>query len=159
MKQVRGEGFSVRFMRRPTAVKNVRKEQEQIKAPEIKSVRVPVKYADLVKAQEPDMDIPEQQTTQTSSPIANQKLWEASRKGDCPAIRMAVMDGADIDSRDMDGRTAINIATQYNQHDALKTLLAAKEMKRMAALGDLPNTKFFQKITGKTAEINKSRII
>ncbi len=149
MKQVRGEGFSVRFMRRPSAVKNVRKEQEQVDAPVAKSIRMPVKYADLVKAQEPDMDIPEQ-TTPASSPIANQKLWEASRKGDCPAIRMAVMAGADIDSRDMDGRTAINIATQYNQQDALKTLLAAKEMKRMAALGDLPNTKFFQKITGKT---------
>ena len=74
-------------------------------------------------------------------------LWAAAKAGDCGAIRLAVMRGADLDARDSQGRTAINIATQYNHKDAIKTLLAAKEMRRMAALGELPQTAFFQKFS------------
>lgn len=72
-------------------------------------------------------------------------LWSAAKSGDCPRIRVLVLDGVDLDARDAQGRTAINIATQYNRHDALKTLLAAREMRRMAALGELPRTRFFAK--------------
>lgn len=72
-------------------------------------------------------------------------LWGAARKGDCYKIRLLVMDGVDLDARDAQGRTAINIAAQYNQQQAMKTLLAAKEMRYMAQIGDLPQTKFFSK--------------
>lgn len=74
-----------------------------------------------------------------------QMLWAAAYSGDCAMIRKLVMDGADLDARDGDGRTAINIATQYGRQDALKTLLAAKEMRYLASLGKLPDTAFFRK--------------
>lgn len=74
-----------------------------------------------------------------------QSLWDAARSGDCAKIRRLVMEGVDLEARDPQGRTAINIASQYRQQDAMKTLLAAKEMRYMAKLGDLPDTKFFRK--------------
>lgn len=72
-------------------------------------------------------------------------LWGAAKTGNCARIRLLVMEGVDLDARDAEGRTAINIATQYNQHAALKTLLAGREMRRMAASGELPKTRFFAK--------------
>jgi hypothetical protein len=72
-------------------------------------------------------------------------LWGAAKTGNCQRIRLLVMEGVDLDARDAQGRTAINIATQYSQHNALKTLLAARELRRMAALGDLPQTRFYAK--------------
>jgi ankyrin repeat protein len=74
-----------------------------------------------------------------------QMLFMAAKTGDCAKIRMMVMDGVDLDARDSAGRTAINIATQYSQQNALKTLLAAREMRRMAKLGELPQTIFYKK--------------
>ncbi len=76
-------------------------------------------------------------------------LWNAAQKGDCYALRVLVMDGVDLDARDKQGRTALNIATQYNQKQAIKTLMAAKEMQRMAKLGDLPNSVFYDKFKDK----------
>lgn len=70
-------------------------------------------------------------------------LWAAAQTGNCQRIRLLVMEGVDLNARDAEGRTAINIATQYSQHAALKTLLAAREMRRMAASGELPKTRFF----------------
>jgi ankyrin repeat protein len=71
-----------------------------------------------------------------------QKLWHAARVGDCAAIRRLVVDGADIDARDSAGRTALHIATQYSHLEARKTLMAAKEMKSLAALGVSPMSGF-----------------
>ena len=110
-------------------------------------------------------DIPEQQNVQAAqAPVPAQEqavyspakmvkermLREAAQSGDCYIIRMLVVDGVDLEARDASGRTALNIATQYNQVQAIKTLLAAKEMRRMAKLGDLPNTAFFRKFAPKT---------
>lgn len=78
-----------------------------------------------------------------------QMLFIAAKAGDCAKIRMLVMDGVDLDARDSSGRTAINIATQYSQQNALKTLLAAREMRRMAKLDELPKSSFYNKF-GKT---------
>lgn len=74
-------------------------------------------------------------------------LWAAALKGDSPMIRKLVMEGVDLDARDDQGRTALNIAMQYNNTDAIKTLMAAKEMRRMAKVGDLPDSKFFRKFS------------
>ena len=128
-KSLRGEGFSVRFTKRPHAGK---------------------KFGDLAQdnaappAQEKVMELPSDAILIND---ATKDLWQAARKGDCYAIRVLVINGADLEARDLEGRTAINIATQYSQQEALKTLLAAREMKRMAKLGDLPDTKFFRKFS------------
>lgn len=74
-----------------------------------------------------------------------QMLWAAAYRGDCRMIRMLVMEGVDLEARDEDGRTAINIATQYGRQEALKTLLSAKEMRYLASLGKLPDTNFYRK--------------
>lgn len=136
-RDVRGEGFSVRFMKRPYFGKKTEEalEEQPVAAPVPEQQR-----------QEPAM---------TSSKMDEANLWTAARTGDCYTIRMLVMKGVDLEARDLDGRTAINLATQYNQHDALKTLLAGREMKRMAAMGDLPDSGFFRKFNAKTAT-NKS---
>lgn len=76
-------------------------------------------------------------------------LWRAAKAGDCGAIRILVMDGVDLDARDEEGRTALNIATQYGQHEVIKTLLAAKEMRSLAVRGVLPDTPFFNKFKRK----------
>lgn len=102
-------------------------------------------------------DVPEQTMDDAETQVVSAKetkmqiaLWQAAMTGDCYAIRMLVMEGVDLEARDGQGRTAFNIATQYNQQNALKTLLAAREMKRMAKMGDLPDSNFFRKFTQKT---------
>ena len=79
-------------------------------------------------------------------------LREAAMTGDCYIIRNLVMDGVDLDARDASWRTALNIATQYNQKEAIKTLLAAREMRRMAQTGELPDTRFYDRFKKKTAD-------
>ncbi len=101
-----------------------------------------------------ELTSPGQATAQTQAPdtreaLREKALWMAAKSGDCYAIRLLVMDGVDLEARDPQGRTAINIATQYNQREAIKTLLAAKEMRQMAKFGELPETKFFAKFTKK----------
>lgn len=81
----------------------------------------------------------------TAQGLKEKALWHAAKAGDSYAIRLLVMDGVDLDARDTLGRTALNIATQFNQKDAIKTLLAAKEMRRMAMLDELPSSAFFDK--------------
>ena len=64
-----------------------------------------------------------------------QVLWHAVETGDLQTIRNAVIKGADVEARDMKERTAINIASQNGQVEAMKTLLAAKSMARIERLG------------------------
>ncbi|MAS86488.1 MAG: hypothetical protein CMH30_00715 [Micavibrio sp.] len=59
------------------------------------------------------------------------ELWNAAEIGDLAAIRMAVVKGADVEMRDEKERSAINIASQHGQANALSTLLAAKAMARL----------------------------
>lgn len=80
-----------------------------------------------------------------NSKTPEQKLWYAARLGDCAALRRLVVEGADIDARDSAGRTALHIATQYGHLEARKTLMAAKEMKSLAALGVSPMSGFTAK--------------
>lgn len=67
-----------------------------------------------------------------------EKLWAAAEQGDCGAIRRLVMKGVDIEAKDKLGRTAFNIATQYGHSNAAMTILAAKELKYIMALGFEP---------------------
>ncbi len=64
-----------------------------------------------------------------------EKLWQAAATGDKAAIRSLVFENVDFDARDVEDRTAFNIATQYGHHDAAKTILAAKQMKIMQLMG------------------------
>lgn len=65
-------------------------------------------------------------------------LWDAAKKGDKEKIRMLVVAGADVTATDAEGRTALNIASQYGQADAYKTLLAAREMQELMRAGVKP---------------------
>ena len=142
MKKVQGVSFGVRFYRRGVA-KAVIRDVAQDALPPVEQ-----------EMQTTMTDIPEQTLTapapavpekNTESGLKEKALWMAAKEGDCYAIRLLVMDGVDLDARDPQGRTAINIATQYNQKQALKTLLAGKEMRRLANVGDLPQSAFFEK--------------
>jgi len=62
-------------------------------------------------------------------------LWTAAKNGDKERIRMLVVAGADVTAEDDMGRTAMNIASQYGQADAYKTLLAAREMQELMQAG------------------------
>lgn len=62
-------------------------------------------------------------------------LWFAAQKGDKERIRMLIVAGADVMAQDDLGRTALNIASQYGQADAYKTLLAAREMQELMKAG------------------------
>ncbi len=168
MRKVQGVGFGVRFYRRPAAktpVKNAEKENpimQQNKA--VIQTTIDMDSFCLAPSAEalglgftdravdvifPIEQEPVVQVRMVVKPAENKMkeamLWAAARAGDCRKIRALVMDGADLNARDPQGRTAINIATQYKQMDALKTLMAAKEMRYMAQIGDLPDTRFFQK--------------
>ena len=78
-------------------------------------------------------------------PIQKQ-LWQAAEKGDCGQIRIAIVNGADIDARDDQGRTARNIASQYGHVEALKTLTAAKQMMFFAEQEGSEEQNFIQKV-------------
>ncbi len=95
-----------------------------------------------------------QKVVKEVSQVKEQALWMAAQNGDCARIRMLVMEGVDLEVRDAQGRTALNIATNYNQRDAIKTLMAAREMLRMAKLGLLPENHFFYRFA-KTGTQNK----
>ena len=65
----------------------------------------------------------------------NEQLHAAARDGDCGKIRLLVMSGADVDSRDEDGWTAFNIATSAGQPQAATTLLAARQLSYIRKIG------------------------
>ncbi len=145
MKKVQGASFGVRFYRR-----GISKGAATTDAPKEKGDMM----NDIPEQQQPAAVQPapaKEQSVFSPAKIAKERmLREAAQAGDCYIIRMLVMDGVDLDARDGAGRTALNIATQYNQAQAIKTLLAAKEMRRMAKMGDLPDTAFFRKFAPKT---------
>jgi len=117
---LRGNGFSVRFARLPAKSKP--------------SAQVPPKNA------APDTPPPNK-----LEPEDYIRFWEAAKRGDCATLRVLVMAGISLDARDGEGRTALNIAMQYDQKGAIKTLLAAKNMRALAERGLLPQTQFYNK--------------
>ena len=66
---------------------------------------------------------------------AQNRLWDAAKAGDQAAIRRLAYEDVDFDARDDEDRTAFNIATQYGQHKAAQTILAARQMKAMQRMG------------------------
>jgi|GEM_PF-6240957 ankyrin repeat protein len=75
------------------------------------------------------------QPSKTYAFSAQERLWQAAAAGDKATIRGLVFDNVDFDARDEEDRTAFNIATQNGHADTARTILAAKEMKAMMALG------------------------
>lgn len=159
MSNIRGGSFSVRFYRRlaKSAANGYTASANKIEGQNMQNTMF--RLMNIWKA---TMNLPQITNLKLSRPVSqmevekvltagvgeNEKaLWMAARNGDCYKIRVLVMQGVDLEARDSQGRTALNIATQYNMGEAIKTLRAAKEMKAMAKFGELPDTKFFQKFT------------
>jgi hypothetical protein len=142
MTAVKGNGFGVRFFRRGIA-RATAAPKEGVNDMSIKSVE-----KKKPEAEEKPKEIPV-----TVSEVSKEKsLWKAAALGDCYKIRLLVMEGVDIEARDEQGRTALNIATQYKRNEAVKTLLAAKEMLRMAKRGDLPESPFYSRFSKNQGE-------
>lgn len=59
------------------------------------------------------------------SMTANDKLIAAAGKGDVAAVQAALRDGAVVDARDRNGRTALLIATHGNKVEVARVLIAA----------------------------------
>ncbi|MDI9273485.1 ankyrin repeat domain-containing protein [Stenotrophomonas sp. PFBMAA-4] len=56
---------------------------------------------------------------------ADVRLRDAATRGDADAVRVALEDGADLESRDGQGRTALLLATHGNNLDAARELIEA----------------------------------
>ena len=139
MKKVSGGNFGVRFFRRGVA-----KDAPSVtKGAAMNDMDIPVQTEDDTAPLPPISSAA--RAAPTPLPEKERSLRAAAKAGDCHVIRVLVMEGVDLDARDEQGRTALNIATQYNQKNAIKTLLAAREMRRMAMRGELPDTQFFSK--------------
>lgn len=142
MKKVSGMSFGVRFYRRAVPKSTTKDAVPDAKGEEA-MIDIPVQKQEAT---------PPQQTAGKPVPVYSpakvakeRMLREAAMAGDCYIIRNLVMDGVDLEARDASGRTALNIATQYNQKEAIKTLLAAREMRRLSQIGELPDTAFFRR--------------
>lgn len=70
-----------------------------------------------------------------TDPIAQKRLFEAVKLGDKAAIRRLVFEDVDFNARDDQERTPFNLATQLNLVDVAQTILAAKQMKALHAMG------------------------
>lgn len=170
MKGVKGSSFGVRFYRRAgtkAAVKETQSVQVANAVESIDELEAAMSRAEsspeTMEIHSTMTDIPPQTGKIILRPSADEvkkalqqkigpgteeaALWAAAKHGNCQRIRLLVLEGVDLDARDNQGRTAINIATQYSQHAALKTLLAAREMRRLAKNGDLPKTRFFERFS------------
>lgn len=140
MKKVVGASFGVRFYRRAVPKSAVKETPQPDEGEVMKDI--PEQNFQTVPEQTPGKPAP----VYSPAKIAKEKmLREAAKAGDCYIIRNLVMDGVDLESRDASGRTALNLATQYNQKEAIKTLLAAREMRRLAQIGELPDTAFYRR--------------
>lgn len=64
-----------------------------------------------------------------------EELWLAAKEGRTTVVRKLVVEGADVNERDDQGRTAMNIASQYGHADTYRTLMAAREMQSMIHAG------------------------
>ncbi|HIE5095638.1 ankyrin repeat domain-containing protein [Stenotrophomonas maltophilia] len=63
--------------------------------------------------------------TATSRSDADARLRDAAGRGDADAVRAALDDGADLEARDGEGRTALLLATHGNNVDAARELIEA----------------------------------
>lgn len=167
MTKIRGEGFSVRFTKRPVYGKKSESAMIQAKqkvfAPSITSHFMSVAdrrergFTFALKVQQkPLIDPIFRQLSQMAKTADAQKkaalqrspeqrLLTAAYDGDCQAIRLLVLAGVDLETRDNQGRTAMNIATQAGNQNVIATLRAAKEMRYLASLGELPQTAFYKR--------------
>lgn len=167
MTKVRGEGFSVRFTRRPVYGKKSEAVSMQPPIPEVEGPSILSHFMEVADRRErgftfalkpkvlavdpifKELSVMAKQAEQnyiakTKVPM-DQQLIAAALRGDCAAIRKLVVAGVNLDARDMQGRTAMNIATQYALNDVVATLRAAREMRYLASLGELPDTAFFKR--------------
>lgn len=70
--------------------------------------------------------------------ILQEKLWAAAARGDSATIRVLVMEGVDVNARNVDGFTAYNLATQNGHYNTALTILAARNMAFSDRLGFVP---------------------
>ncbi|MBS0199454.1 MAG: ankyrin repeat domain-containing protein [Proteobacteria bacterium] len=74
-----------------------------------------------------------------ATPDADTRLRAAADRGDAQAIRTALSEGAHIDGRDGQGRTALLIATHGNHVDAARVLVdAGADVNAKDAIQDSP---------------------
>lgn len=63
-------------------------------------------------------------------------VWfNAAETGDIATIRALIVQGIDIDMRDQQERTALNIASQKSHTDVMTTILAARQMNYLKKIG------------------------
>ena len=67
--------------------------------------------------------------------VLQDNLWKAAKEGRTTEVRKLVVAGADVGMRDDQGRTAMNIASQYGHAETYRTLMAAREMQSMIHAG------------------------
>lgn len=91
--------------------------------------------------------------TQNQRNALQNELWEAAKQGKTTEVRKLVVQGADVTLRDDQGRTAINIASQYGHADTYQTLMAAREVAELTKTGMAPD----QIMTGLTQEEERIR--
>ncbi|WP_313443517.1 ankyrin repeat domain-containing protein [Stenotrophomonas sp.] len=63
--------------------------------------------------------------TPGAASTTDERLRDAAARGDATAVRQALDDGADLDGRDGNGRTALLLATHGNNVDAARELIEA----------------------------------
>ncbi len=63
--------------------------------------------------------------TATSKADVDGRLRDAASRGDADAVRQAIEDGATLEARDGQGRTALLLATHGNNVDAARELIEA----------------------------------
>lgn len=61
--------------------------------------------------------------------------FQAASEGNIAKIRALIVQGMDLDVRDDQERTALNIASQHKHTDIMTTILAAKQMIYIRQLG------------------------
>ena len=63
-------------------------------------------------------------------------IWfKAAEDGDIGTIRSMIVQGVDVNMRDAQERTALNIASQHFHTDVMTTILAARQMDYLKSIG------------------------